>query len=148
MHSLMHNFSLGYSTQLIHEADHSPGRQWSLFSHRVSVRPSIPKLRNQATITAAAETVGWPNGSWMTPVLFIFLQHNNATNAVVSGLPSDMWLESQVRLRFMFKKQEVPQEVPQYFVLGTSTVLFGTSTAWKVLESTYWFYCIMLSWTH
>ena len=39
-----------------------------------SVRPSVPNVQNQVTISALpAGSVGWPSGSLMTPVLFFLL---------------------------------------------------------------------------
>ena len=42
-----------------------------------SVSPSVPKLQNQAKITASPVTVlvGWPSGSLITPVLFFIHLH-------------------------------------------------------------------------
>ena len=43
---------------LIHEADHSPGRAGSDHNFHTecpSVRPSVPKLQNQVTITAGLD---------------------------------------------------------------------------------------------
>ena len=68
-HPYRYIFLLQSPAFLIQEADHSPGRWWSLFSHRVSVRPYIPKLQIQATITSGRD---WGLAEWIIDDSCIF----------------------------------------------------------------------------
>ena len=102
-------------TKLIHEADHSPGRQWSLFSHRVSVRQSVTKLQNQATITSGLDC-GLAKWIIDDSCLFIYCLQVSVTKASLNVI--------RFLMLFMYYKYVMPSESKYtlftvYYILTT-----------------------------